>query len=206
MSANYPWYEEVACDAPLMQGDLIDECPTLAFKITPEIGGIKDPAELMVALQKSAGVQPVRVVVMTQACDLAQGHVQNVILCPIYHVSEFRKGWEELERKHNQNPSERAWKATAKKITDGSEWNLSALDERTDGGVKVPHQIVDFHEVFSLPRDFLEHWLRSTGSARLRLLPPYREHLSQAFARFFMRVGLPLNISLDRLMAGGSNS
>jgi hypothetical protein len=24
----------------------------------------------------------------------------------------------------------------------------------------------------------------------LRLLPPYREHLSQAFARFFMRVGL----------------
>jgi hypothetical protein len=29
---------------------------------------------------------------------------------------------------------------------------------------------------------------------RLRLLPPYREHLSQAFARFFMRVGLPVDI------------
>ena len=27
------------------------------------------------------------------------------------------------------------------------------------------------------------------------LLPPYREHLSQAFARFFMRVGLPLDIA-----------
>jgi hypothetical protein len=26
------------------------------------------------------------------------------------------------------------------------------------------------------------------------LLPPYREHLSQAFARFFMRVGLPVDI------------
>jgi len=24
--------------------------------------------------------------------------------------------------------------------------------------------------------------------------PPYREHLSQAFARFFMRVGLPIPI------------
>jgi hypothetical protein len=29
---------------------------------------------------------------------------------------------------------------------------------------------------------------------RLRLLPPYREHLSQAFARYFMRVGLPQDI------------
>jgi hypothetical protein len=26
------------------------------------------------------------------------------------------------------------------------------------------------------------------------LLPPYREHLSQAFARFFMRVGLPVEV------------
>lgn len=30
---------------------------------------------------------------------------------------------------------------------------------------------------------------------RLRLLPPYREHLSQAFARYFMQVGLPVNVS-----------
>lgn len=32
---------------------------------------------------------------------------------------------------------------------------------------------------------------------RLRLCPPYREHLSQAFARYFMRVGLPINIHMD---------
>jgi len=28
-----------------------------------------------------------------------------------------------------------------------------------------------------------------------RRLPPYREHLSQAFARYFMRVGLPQDIT-----------
>jgi hypothetical protein len=28
----------------------------------------------------------------------------------------------------------------------------------------------------------------------LRLLPPYRKHLSQSFARFIMRVGLPIDI------------
>ena len=26
-------------------------------------------------------------------------------------------------------------------------------------------------------------------------MPPHREHLSQAFARFFMRVGLPIDIA-----------
>ncbi len=55
-------------------------------------------------------------------------------------------------------------------------------------------RIVDFHEVFSLPRAFLEAWLLERGEPRLRLRPPYREHLSQAFARFFMRVGLPTDI------------
>jgi|GEM_PF-2963531 hypothetical protein len=32
-----------------------------------------------------------------------------------------------------------------------------------------------------------------------RLLPPYREHLSQAFDHFFMRVGLPVPIEADWL-------
>jgi hypothetical protein len=36
---------------------------------------------------------------------------------------------------------------------------------------------------------------------RLRLCPPYREHLAQAFARFFMRVGLPSDIPEERIRA-----
>lgn len=50
---------------------------------------------------------------------------------------------------------------------------------------------MDFHEVFTVPREFLESLLVARGGTRPRLLPPYREHLSQAFARYFMRVGLP---------------
>ena len=36
----------------------------------------------------------------------------------------------------------------------------------------------------------------TSKSDRIRVLPPYREHLSQAFARFFMRVGLPQDIKI----------
>ena len=38
-----------------------------------------------------------------------------------------------------------------------------------------------------------------TQAHRLRLLPPYREHLSQAFARYFMRVGLPVDIDKEEI-------
>ena len=36
---------------------------------------------------------------------------------------------------------------------------------------------------------------------RLRLCPPYREHLAQSFARFFMRVGLPIDIPEEKVRA-----
>jgi hypothetical protein len=52
-------------------------------------------------------------------------------------------------------------------------------------------RVGDFHDLFTVPRAVLETVLRQRGMPRLRLLPPYREHLSQAFARFFMRVSLP---------------
>lgn len=51
----------------------------------------------------------------------------------------------------------------------------------------------DFRRGYSLPLAFLRK-RALLDSRRLRLLPPYREHLSQAFARFFMRVGLPVDI------------
>ena len=40
--------------------------------------------------------------------------------------------------------------------------------------------------------------LAASQGPRLRLNPPYREHLAQAFARFFMRVGLPVDIPPSR--------
>ena len=54
-------------------------------------------------------------------------------------------------------------------------------------------RVVDFRRVYSLPLTFVCQVAARTGQ-RLRLLPPYREHLSQAFARDFMRVGLPQDI------------
>ena len=71
------------------------------------------------------------------------------------------------------------------------------LPECLIGGVEPGVRVVDFCSVFTLPLVFLREQARSSAK-RLRLLPPYREHLSQAFARFFMRVGLPVDIPAFR--------
>jgi hypothetical protein len=90
-----------------------------------------------------------------------------------------------------QNPSEKAWKRACEDIANGYVWNQAFLSRSEIPGLTTEIRVVDFHDVFTVPRSFLETLLESRRLRRLRLLPPYREHLSQAFARFFMRVGLP---------------
>jgi len=94
-----------------------------------------------------------------------------------------------------QNPTEKAWKRHCNDICDGFVWNLTMLNARRSDELSIEHRVVDFHYVYTVPRNFLESLLEQRGQTRLRLLPPYREHLSQAFARFFMRVGLPVPIT-----------
>jgi hypothetical protein len=66
------------------------------------------------------------------------------------------------------------------------------LAESSIDGFKREVRVVDFRRVYSLPVPFMRR--RASLGSRLRLMPPYREHLSQSFARFFMRVGLPIDI------------
>jgi len=73
------WYEQVDHLTALTQGDIILECPILLFKSDIAITGTDDHRQ-----QLEAGVRGVScdVIVMTQACDLHNKKVDNVILCP----------------------------------------------------------------------------------------------------------------------------
>jgi hypothetical protein len=52
---------------------------------------------------------------------------------------------------------------------------------------------INFREIYSLPIGYLQQHAVALGP-RWRLQSPFLEHFSQAFARFFMRVGLPSTI------------
>jgi hypothetical protein len=186
------WYEEVEAAAKLMQGDLITNCPLVSWRAeSPQLNGSGE-TELLRGMTDTIQADTV---VMTQACDLEQGKVQNVVLCPHLSLADYHEAWKvELESK-GQNPTQKAWRNHCDDIRDGFVWNLAILNAGNTSTLSTEYCIVDFHDIFTVPRAFLESLLQQRGQPRMRLLPPYREHLSQAFARFFMRVGLPTPVT-----------
>lgn len=179
------WYTTVSPDTPLTQGDIILHCPVLAWK----------PEPIEALSQAAVDAISADIVVMTQACDLAHNKVSNVIACKHAGLSEFQVSWKEEMERQRQNPTPKAWRRFCEDVRDGFVWNLALLSSSELMKPLTEHRVVDFHEIFSTPRSFLEPYLLQRGEPRLRLLPPYREHLSQAFARFFMRVGLPAPVA-----------
>jgi hypothetical protein len=189
---NENWYEVVEGSIPLTQGDLVIDCPLIGWTDKPlELVGSGETETLKGATTAIRA----DVVVMTQACDLEYSKVPNVILCPHLSLTEYRREWEQALQQQSQNPTNKAWRSHCNDICDGFMWNLTILNAGASGDLQTDHRIVDFHEVYTIPRSFLESLLRQRNKPRLRLLPPYREHLSQAFARFFMRVGLPAPVA-----------
>ncbi len=188
---NSPWYEVVDAGTQLTQGDLVFDCPLLTWSAgaTLQVGGSHETE----VLKQAASAFRADVVVMTQACDLEHGKVRNVVLCPHVSLSKFQEAWERAMRQAGQNATAKAWKNTCDDIADGHVWNHAFLNSVApgEGTLGTEIRVVDFHDIFTVPREFVESLLNQRKAPWLRLLPPYREHLSQAFARFFMRVGLP---------------
>ncbi|NOY28381.1 MAG: hypothetical protein GXP62_21190 [Oligoflexia bacterium] len=171
---NYPWYVIVQ-GSELAQGDVIPDCPVVELHV---------PDDLEAAVRGEAGlpadIQRHRMIVMTQACDLVQAKVDSVVVCPVWSLDEMAEVVPQFKHK---KPRE--------KLRRGQFPAYHMLNGCL--AVEMDVSIVDFHRIYTLPKAFLGEVARQRGE-RARLLPPYREHLSQAFARYFMRVGLPVDI------------
>ena len=115
-------------------------------------------------------------IVITQTCDLENGKVQVVALCPIYAITKF----EEF------NPS---WKRSDwNEVARGRREGLHLLPPVNEGD--LPNTlVVDFRQIFSMPFDVLMTLVE--GKPRVSLCSPYLEHFSQSLGHYFMRVALP---------------
>lgn len=174
--APYPWYG-FAEGVDLLQGDILANCPVVVP--APDL----DPEELTREGRPARiEVRDHDVVVMSQSCDLANDKLQWVQLCPIF-------GTEELVA---QDPSFRSPK-TMEALRRGNLNGFHLLKACELQGFECSNRIVGFRDIYGMPREFVRRFAQRQGR-RIRLLPPYREHLAQAFARFFMRVGLPVEV------------
>jgi hypothetical protein len=170
MTREYPWYETVNGEEPLSQGDFIDDCPILI------------PSSDISKKEIDGKIVKYNVVIMSQSCDLWYKKLDLVLVCPVWPLSDF-------EKINPHYKDRRAKEALRQGYTPG----YHLLNECKIDGFKRDFFVVDFRNVYGVPFDLLIDLAKKKGR-RLRILPPYREHLSQAFARFFMRVGLPLDI------------
>ena len=170
MPKEYPWYGVVKEDAPLLQGDFITSCPIVI------------PLEPLISAQLPADVREYDVVILSQSCDLVQKKLEFVLLSPIWSLNELgeRNAW--FQGKEGKEA-----------LRKGNVQGYHLLNRCDLKGFESGHLVVDFRTIYSVPLDFLFSFAEANGE-RLRLLPPYREHLAQAFARFIMRVGLPVDI------------
>jgi hypothetical protein len=174
MPDSYPWYAIVE-DHSLEQGDFYFSCPVFE-PLAPVAEDFHAEKSII------ANVDLYDVILLSQSCDLAEEKLQTVLACPHWPLDKL-DDWEGHFRSRQGKED----------VRRGNVPGLHMLARCELPGFALPVRVVSFRQVFSLPFGYIRA-LAGQQNPRLRLLPPYREHLAQAFARFIMRVGLPVDI------------
>lgn len=171
------WYE-VTSGPALLQGDVLTSCPVflipkgLVWPLSPKT---KVPFD----------VEEVDLIILSQSCDLENEKVEEVLLAQVI-------AWPNAVRKEVAQGNKYIQSSKFRKsLIEGNVPGLSLLHKHVDEP-RLEWSVVNFKRLHTLPKEFIQPRASSMG-ARLRLRSPYREHLAQAFARYFMRVGLPHN-------------
>ncbi|MBI4578068.1 MAG: hypothetical protein HY718_00105 [Planctomycetes bacterium] len=181
---EYPWYDLIEGES-LAQGDLLQSFELIIPQVL--VAG-RTPPDPSGAIPLENRV--IDLVVMSQTCDIENDKVVSLLLCPRWDLWQF----EEEARKAGQSWNDSQREA----LRRGNLPGYHLLNEAEVDDLHLGLSIVDFHEVYTAPTTLVKQFAGSAGK-RPRLLPPYREHLAQAFARFFMRVGLPVDIPKEKL-------
>ncbi len=165
-----PWWT-LAEGGDLAQGDWLRGC---LMPVVPDDFG--DQLALPLVTRRDD------LLVLTQSCDLANNKVRSVTLCPIRPISALLA----------QDPAYRSRKAL-EPVRRGIVASLHLLSNPDTPDDNQSALYLDFRQLVILPVGYLQRHAAQLGP-RHRLNSPYLEHLSQSFARFFMRVGLPADI------------
>lgn len=172
---KYPWFGIVEGDE-IEQGDIFEDCPIFLPPQDLKVSDTQPQRDVPFSWLKRD------VIVISQSCDLVKDRekIQDLLLCAVWKSSDLAKD------SHLAKPS------AMEDLRKGRYPAFHMLAASNLPGFEREVRIVDFRKIHTLPLPYT----RATAALtkHLRLLPPYREHLSQSFARFFMRVGLPIDI------------
>lgn len=152
---------------PLTQGDLLDDCPLVGLNVSSSPVDLRDPPMRWWTAQ---------VIVLTQACDLAQAKSDTVLVAVVHDAQKL------VEAGVLKRPLVRD--QVRRHLVFG--WYFLPAAP----ALSVAESLIDLRDVHSVPRAVLEQ-LIADGKRSATLMSPYREHLAQHFAVTYMRVALP---------------
>lgn len=186
------WFEEKehTPNDTLMQGDFLLSC---SF---PIVDGYADDGEMNIFQ-----AEDVPAIVLTQSCDLEQRKVENVIFCSCQPLSAyFRNRYDEIKKEKinsgKKDDSSLSIEIKGKinqevqKMCRIEAMNFFILPKIESLGEMY---VVNFTDIFSLKYSIAIKLFHDQKQV-IRLKSPYRECLSQTFARSFMRVGLDTRV------------
>lgn len=161
------WYQEIESSEKISQGDIIFNCDVISPKVSKEEENI-DSNQIIL----DAELFNVDVIVLTQACDLKNSKVENVLLARVIPADTEKNTVD---------------------INKGKSPRYHVLKCKTNGQVSMEYKFIDYSSLFVMPLKYLEQKKTEFGK-RLRLNSPYREYVSQRFGVYYSRIGLPIDI------------
>lgn len=143
------------------------------------------------------------IIVLTQACDLQQNYnaknnvklgkgnqdkyLISVIVAPVYNFVDFLSGehLKQLGMKMEVFPSRS--KTPTKNIIANENKRYHYL--KFDDNVNIVESVIDFKHYFTVSLNYLNDIYKTNYICSISLL--YRENISQRFANYLARIGLP---------------
>jgi hypothetical protein len=154
-------YDRPGSDESVTQGDIFDDCPLLFW----DVEGLDKPAATEIST---------RVVVLTQACDMALGKATQILIA-VVHAAHHLVATGAI---------------TAKLVRDQVRTHRVYGWYFLPAGGAMKESIVDLRNLHTIPRIMLDQLTRN-GKRVCRITTPYREHLAQHFSTTYARIGLP---------------
>lgn len=194
MSNHFSWFEDITSNSQITQGDIIKNLPVPTFVTDDEYPYF----------------QPVNfdsdVIIMTQACDIENNKVDYINICRLVSLDELLVKQVNEHNNQDQSPIKSMTEAKGKQreratkyvdqLINGNVLNFYLLEKHD----KLDNRVVNLKETFKIPFKAMNFLMEEVKvENRLRLQPPYREHLSQQYANIFGRIGLPLDVNKSSL-------
>ena len=169
------WFVTIESDDGLCQGDILFGFPVPLVKES-HFDAQGRPTDF------EASIEYFNVIILSQTCDLQTNKIDSVLMAALATKSDFEA----------YPPGLKA-SVTKETIRRGYHHHLFLLDQLDEADYPtIGHQMVNFRKIFSVPLRYVE--TQVLGEKRPRMTPPYRENLSQAFAKFIMRIALEKEI------------